>query len=92
MNKKGNPFPKTTGSFGSVHQEWRTCGRANCRCARGHLHGPYYVLRRRDRGRQRKEYVPREKVAETLVEIARGKAKRLPLSHLKLQLKHGEGL
>ena len=87
-----DPLPKTDFLKGSLHLEMKGCGRPNCRCARGYLHGPFFYRRFRQDGRQRKQYVPREKVAETLVEIARGKAKRLPLSHLKMQLKRGEGL
>lgn len=42
---------------GSVHLEWRRCGETICRCASGRLHGPYYVLRWREAGRQRKKLV-----------------------------------
>jgi hypothetical protein len=36
------------------------CGRGPCRCAEGHLHGPYCYLHHRDgAGRQHKTYVPR---------------------------------
>lgn len=70
-------------------------GKANCRCQRGYLHDPFFYRHWRDRGQQRKEYVPREKVAETLVDIALRKAELLPLSHVKTQLKQliqGDGL
>jgi hypothetical protein len=38
------------------------CGRPNCRCARGSLHGPYFYRFWREGGRLRKEYVPRPDV------------------------------
>ena len=47
---------------GSLQREWRRCGKQRCRCARGILHGPYWYLRWRDRGRQRRRYVPRERI------------------------------
>lgn len=45
---------------GTLVPEYKRCGKPNCRCARGYLHGPYYYRRWRDAGgHQRKEYVPR---------------------------------
>jgi len=45
---------------GALVPEYKRCGKPNCRCARGHLHGPYYYRRWRDAaGVQRKQYVPR---------------------------------
>lgn len=36
------------------------CGKANCRCTRGNLHGPYWFLRWRDGDTQRRRYVRAE--------------------------------
>jgi hypothetical protein len=36
-----NPLPKIEPLPGSLHFEWRRCGRSNCRCASGRLHGHY---------------------------------------------------
>ncbi len=45
---------------GALVSEYKRCGKPNWRCARGHLHGPYYYRRWRDAGgQQRKQYVPR---------------------------------
>jgi hypothetical protein len=54
---------------GSVHLEWRRCGKPNCRCAKGRLHGPYYVRRWREGGRQRKELVRPENLLVVLAAI-----------------------
>jgi hypothetical protein len=59
---------------GSLHPEWRRCGKPNCRCARGLLHGPYYVRRWRQGGKQRKALVKPEDVAEVLAAIERRRA------------------
>lgn len=40
------------------------CGKQNCRCARGQLHGPYHYLFWREAGQLRKVYVRRADVAE----------------------------
>jgi hypothetical protein len=45
---------------GALVPEYKRCGKPNCRCAKGRLHGPYLYRRWRDAaGVQRKQYVPR---------------------------------
>jgi len=56
--KVGGLLPKT----GSVQAEWRRCGKPACRCTRGTPHGPYWYLRWREDGRQRRRYVSREQL------------------------------
>jgi hypothetical protein len=29
---------------GSLQQQWVRCGKTNCKCSRGQLHGPYFYL------------------------------------------------
>jgi hypothetical protein len=48
---KINPIP------GGLMTKWVRCGRANCRCAKGQLHGPYYYHRYQANGERRKKYV-----------------------------------
>ena len=55
-NSRGS-LPKIAAVRGSLHLERKRCGRPNCRCARGQLHGPYWYRRWREGGRQRKGYV-----------------------------------
>src|SRR5262249_30221848 len=47
---------------GVVLRQWVRCGRPNCRCARGQLHGPYFYRFGHEGGRLRKEYVRRRDV------------------------------
>lgn len=56
----GKPLPKTLP--GAVCAQWVRCGRPNCRCARGELHGPYWYRFYRSGGRLMKQYVRREDV------------------------------
>lgn len=43
---------------GTVHEQYTRCGKPNCKCAQGQLHGPYYYRFWRDRrGSLHKEYV-----------------------------------
>jgi hypothetical protein len=53
----GGLFPKIEALPGSLHVERKTCGRSNCRCAAGALHGPYLYRRWREGGRLRRQYV-----------------------------------
>lgn len=42
---------------GSVSVQYVRCGRSNCKCAKGQLHGPYYVRFWREFGGRRRKYV-----------------------------------
>lgn len=49
---------------GAVCERYMRCGKAQCKCARGDLHGPYYVRRWRDGTRHHTAYVrPRDLAA-----------------------------
>ena len=50
-------LPKVEPLPGSLHAEWKTCGTPTCGCSRGDRHGPYWSLRWRQDGRQRRRYV-----------------------------------
>ena len=45
---------------GSLQEQRRRCGKENCRCARGELHGPYLYLSLRVGRRTQMIYVPAE--------------------------------
>lgn len=70
-------LPKTL--VGVVCQQWVRCGRANCRCQYGKLHGPYFYRFWRQAGRLRKAYVPRADVDRVRAEC---EARRLLLRKL----------
>ena len=55
--ENGRSLPKTEPLRGSLQPEWKRCGRPGCRCASGALHGPYWSLRWREGGQQRRRYV-----------------------------------
>ena len=87
MKKPGNVFPKMH-LAGSVHMEWKSCGRGNCRCCNGDLHGPYFTRRWRENGRLRREYVPRRRLAETLMAIEAYRFQRHELRSIIFGIKH----
>ncbi len=47
---------------GSLVEQYVTCGKPTCRCARGEKHGPVYYLYWKEQGRSRSLYVPRGEV------------------------------
>jgi hypothetical protein len=72
MNKLIETLPKTRAV--SLHQQWTRCGKPSCRCARGALHGPYWYLFWRERGRLHKRYVPRAELAQMRALVAEHRA------------------
>lgn len=49
---------------GYVRAERVKCGKANCKCLRGELHGVYFYRYTWDEGRRRKSYVKRSEVEQ----------------------------
>lgn len=47
---------------GAVVEKYRKCGKPNCRCANGTLHGPYHYRTWREAGKQQWQYIPRSEV------------------------------
>ena len=66
----GGFFPKTDPLPGSLHLEWRRCGKGNCRCAHGSPHGPYAYRYWYQHGHRHKAYVPHARIEEVAAGIA----------------------
>ncbi|MCG3143386.1 MAG: hypothetical protein HONDAALG_00734 [Gammaproteobacteria bacterium] len=60
--ENANPLPKKLP--GAICAQMVRCGKPTCKCALGELHGPYYYRFVWVNGRQRKEYVPQNRVSE----------------------------
>ena len=63
-------LPKNVG-IGSLHLEFKRCGKPTCRCFQGLFHGPYVYHHLREGGRQRKSYVAMAALSETFEAIER---------------------
>jgi hypothetical protein len=77
MAKKSKPFPKIPVEAllnGAVCASYARCGKHNCKCARGLLHGPYYHRYQWHDGRVIKEYIPLSQVEEVRAACARYRA------------------
>ena len=49
---------------GTVHAQFIRCGKSNCKCSRGELHGVYFYHFVRINGRLRKRYLKRSDVED----------------------------
>lgn len=88
--KNANLLPKKP--VGSLHLEFKKCGRPNCRCGRGLLHGPYVYRHRRENGRQKKEYVPMRRLSEVALEMGRQRAEAVRPGEVHRVLKELENV
>jgi hypothetical protein len=84
--KSGDLFPKIGPRPGSLHAELKRCGRPNCRCARGELHGPYWYVHRWERGRKRRRYVRMANLEAVRAGIIEWRRLHPPLSELRAEL------
>lgn len=62
-NKIENSSPKISPLPGTVVAHFIRCGRINCKCAKGELHGPYHYHYWRDEQGRHKRYVRQSQVA-----------------------------
>jgi len=83
--KSDDVLPKM--AIGSLHLEFKRCGRPNCRCGRGLLHGPYVYRHRREDGRQKKEYVPIRRLSEVALEMEHQRAEAIRPREIRRVLK-----
>ena len=69
-DNSGHSLPKAEPLKGSLHAERKTCGTPTCRCMRGEPHGPYWTLRWREGGRQRRRYVKPSELEQVRASLA----------------------
>ncbi len=62
------------------------CGKPNCRCACGELHGPYWYRRWREGGRQRRQYVSARDAQPMETALAEWRRLRPPAYAMRQQL------
>jgi hypothetical protein len=79
INKTENSLPKIEPLPGAVCAQWKRCGNANCKCANGMLHGPYYYRFWYAGGRLRKSYVKKADFEAVLAACSAYKQERRAL-------------
>jgi hypothetical protein len=71
---------------GTLSLRERTCGKAGCRCARGHRHAGLYLVWS-EQGRLRQRFVPREREAQVRAWVAQyQEVRRLLEALVQMQL------
>jgi hypothetical protein len=68
---------------GSLFSRFAVCGKANCACAQGEKHGPYYVLSSRSGGEGAFIYLKQEQVSRVRELVDRHRRFRKGLKRLK---------
>jgi hypothetical protein len=68
--------PKSLPKTASISPQWVKCGKANCRCSRGVLHGPYLYQFYRLKSRLHKRYIHQSNVAKVTADLAALREKR----------------
>ena len=81
--KSENPLPKI--DRGAVCAQWKKCGKANCKCARGALHGPYYAHFSRRKGRLVKRYVRLNEAEQVAAQCQQARQRRAESRQLMAQ-------
>jgi hypothetical protein len=79
-------------AIGSLHLEFKRCGRANCRCQQGLLHGPYLYRHWREGGRQKKEFISMRRLSGLLLEMEKQRAEAVRPAEVRRvlkELRHG---
>lgn len=78
--KAGPPeLAKMCPKIPALVQTWKRCGKPNCRCARGELHGPYWSLRWRDGAGHRRKHVRAGELDEVRAILAGRRRERAEL-------------
>jgi hypothetical protein len=80
---------KIDGVQGSLEARFIRCGRANCKCTRGELHGPYFYHRYRSGGRRRRRYVKAGEVEALRAGIAEYREQRAQIIEANKYLRGG---
>lgn len=68
---------------GSLFSRFAMCGKANCACAQGEKHGPYYVLSNRSGGEGAFVYLKQEQVSRVRELVNRHRRFKKGLKRLK---------
>jgi hypothetical protein len=61
---------------GYLEAQMVRCGKANCKCSKGELHGPYYIRRWERRGKKCSKYVKKGELSSVIASISARKQQR----------------
>jgi hypothetical protein len=74
---------------GTVHREFKKCGKSNCKCARGELHGAYYYHFVRVDRKLKKRYLKASEVEQVKIAcLGRREKEKEQRTHQRAAWKH----
>ena len=76
-NKSKSFTPKIEPLRGGILAQFKQCGRANCKCIKGSLHGPYYYRVWMVNGKRFKKYVKNSEKQTVLAAVSAYKQRRI---------------
>jgi hypothetical protein len=85
-SQNGRLLPKIEPQRGSLYAEMKRCGKPTCRCTRGDLHGPYWSLRWRQGGCQRRRYVRPDDVEQVRASLDQWRQQHPPARAMRERL------
>ena len=74
--KNGESTSKIEPLEGYLEAQMVRCGKANCKCSKGELHGPYYIRRWERRGKKCSKYVKKGELSSVKAGISARKQQR----------------
>jgi hypothetical protein len=87
--KSGGFTPKIEPLQGGILTQFKQCGRSNCRCAKGSLHGPYYYLVWMVRGVRVKKYVKKGELSSVQAGINERRRRLAEVRQINQEAKEG---
>jgi hypothetical protein len=74
--KNGESTSKIEPLEGYLEAQKVRCGKPNCKCSKGELHGPYYIRRWERRGKKCSKYVKKSELSTVIAGISARKQHR----------------
>jgi hypothetical protein len=77
---------------GYLEAQMICCGRSNCKCSKGELHGPYYIRRWERRGKKCSKYVKKGELPSVIAGISARKQQREELKEFARSINEASSL
>ena len=77
---------------GYLEAQMVRCGKANCKCSKGELHGPYYIRRWERRGKKCSKYVKKGELSSIKAGILARKRQREEMKSIIRSLNESSSL
>lgn len=90
--KKDESTSKIEPLEGYLEAQMVRCGKPNCKCAKGELHGPYYIRRWERQGKKCSKYVKKGELSSVILSISARKQQRAELKEFVRSINEASSL